>query len=172
MSDDRDDRLRSHLKSLFGFAFSLTGERDTARDLVQETALKTLSAKNVPEDAAAFRVWLFRILRNAFVDDVRRRKPVCMDPEDLEQLAPSDDWSEHRQINVVAVQQGFVKLSPEHRQVLALVDVAGMSYAEAAAALDVPVGTIMSRVSRARAALLQQIEPDNVAPFPVAGKQV
>jgi RNA polymerase sigma-70 factor (ECF subfamily) len=172
LSADLKGRLQGQLKGLLGFAFTLTRDQDTARDLVQDTAVKALSAVNVPHDETAFRVWLFRILRNTFIDQTRRHSPSYVDPGDLEQAAGSDQWDEERQITVLAVREAFQSISSDHRDVLVLVDVAGMSYDEAAGILDLPRGTIMSRISRARASLVSKIESDNVTPFLGGRKQV
>jgi RNA polymerase sigma-70 factor (ECF subfamily) len=172
LSTDLKGRLQEQLKGLFGFAFTLTRDQDTARDLVQDTAVKALSAVNVPHNETAFRVWLFRILHNKFIDQTRRHSPSYVDPSDLEQAAGSDQWDEERQITVLAVREAFQSVSSDHRDVLALVDIAGMSYDEAAGVLDVPRGTIMSRISRARASLVSKMESDNVTPFPGNRKQV
>lgn len=169
MTKDVRERLRSQLKGLFGFAMALVRDEDRARDLVQDTVVKAMSAPEVPPDSAAFRVWLFRILKNTFVDQARRDRLTYLGPVDLEASAGDDGWKEERQITVIAVRSAFAQLSEPHRNVLALVDIAGMSYRESADILDVPTGTIMSRIARARASLAAEIEEDkdNVTPFPV-----
>jgi RNA polymerase sigma-70 factor, ECF subfamily len=168
---DVRERLKGQLRGLFGFAMALVRDEDRARDLVQDTAVKAIAARDVPTDGTAFRVWLFRILRNTFVDQTRRDRMTYVDPVDLETDAGDDGWKEERQITVIAVRSAFAELSEPHRNVLALVDVAGMSYAEAADILDVPTGTIMSRVARARTSLLGEIEKGNVTPFSMRKKR-
>lgn len=165
MVQDVRVRLHGQLRGLFGFAVALVHDDDRARDLVQDTALKAIAARDVPVDDIAFRVWLFRILRNAFVDQTRRDRVTFVEPEELEALAGGDGWAEERQITVLAVRNAYAELSEAHRNVLALVDVAGMSYTQAAEVLDVPAGTIMSRVARARSNLINEIEKDNITPF-------
>ena len=160
------------MKGLFGFAVALVRDEDRARDLVQDTVVKVLGARDVPVNDTAFRVWLFRILRNIFLDQARRDRVDYKDPEDLVADAGDDGWIEDRQITVLAVRSAFDAISVAHRNVLTLVDVAGMSYAEAAEILDVPQGTIMSRVARARAKLMQEMESENVTPFPAQNKRV
>ncbi|MGI9522326.1 MAG: RNA polymerase sigma factor, partial [Hyphomicrobiaceae bacterium] len=149
----------------------LVRDEDRARDLVQDTVVKALSARDVPEDGTAFRVWLFRILKNTLIDQTRRDRLTFVDSVELESVAGDDGWKEERQISVIAVRSAYAGLSEAHRNVLALVDVAGMSYAEAAEVLDVPTGTIMSRVARARGSLLNKIEKDNVTPISVRTKR-
>ena len=169
MGDPRRSHLEGYLGRLFGYALSLTNDREQARDLVQECALKALAAKRVPADRAAYRAWLFRILRNAFLD--RRRRVGQHGPsvqiEEAETLNGEIWHSDDRLISAITVRLGMAKLSRSHREVLAAVDMVGFSYAEAAEFLRVPVGTVMSRVSRARQALLVCMGESKVRPFPV-----
>lgn len=162
----RHDRLARHLGKLYAYACSLSRDVDDARDLVQGCAEKALSARNVPRDDDAYRAWLFRILRNHFID--LKRAERLTDPLDEESAAMTTDAWRYEQalIDALTVRRSITKLSLEHREVLALVDMAGFSYAEAAALTDVPVGTIMSRLSRARRALLALIAKDNVRSLP------
>ncbi len=173
MHDPRRNRLESYLSRLFGYGFSLTNDREQARDLVQECALKALSAPRVPTDEAAYRAWLFRILRNAFRDRQRRQGRQGQAVEFTDDAAPAGEiWlSDDRLISAITVRLGMAKLSQPHREVLAVVDMVGLSYAEAAELLSVPVGTVMSRVSRARQALLVCIGESKVRPFPVEARR-
>ncbi len=169
MRKPRRCRLEGYLGRLFGYALSLTNDREQARDLVQECALKALSAARAPRDEAAYRAWLFRILRNAFLD--RRRRAGHLDQVveiDEAEVANGEIWhTDDRLISAITVRLGMAKLSPAHREIIAVVDVVGFSYAEAAVFLDVPVGTVMSRLSRARQALLYRIGESKVRPLPV-----
>lgn len=160
-------RIEAYLERLYGYAISLAGDREQARDLVQDCALRALGASRTPADESAYRAWLFRILRNAFVDGLRRQR------RSIEQQAPEEEVvavAEARPgdgdlIDKLTVRRGLAALSPAHREIIALIDLAGFSYAEAAVLLDVAPGTVMSRLSRARAALLNAIEEDNVVPL-------
>ncbi|MBU0724760.1 MAG: RNA polymerase sigma factor [Alphaproteobacteria bacterium] len=161
---ERLDRgLRIHLPRLFGYALSLTGEREKAQDLVQNCAMNALSAKRVPEDDAALRAWLFKILRNCWIDQYRQ----AVDLEVLgEELPPSDlSANEARLIDDITVRQALEQLSPSAREIITLVDLAGFTYMEAAELLEVPVGTVMSRISRARLALHSLLQHSNVRPL-------
>ncbi len=156
---------------LTGYAIALTRDRDRARDLVQDAILRAVQSGNVPCDETVFRIWFMRILRNLSIDlfrgDRRREAlmPVCS--QDVADL-PSTQHSEELLLNHMVVRQAFFALSANHRDVLALVDIAGFSYDETAQILDVNRGTIMSRVSRARMELLKQLSDERVVPFPVA----
>lgn len=174
MREPRRNHLEGYLGRLFGYALSLTNDREPARDLVQECALKALSAARVPRDEAAYRAWLFRILRNAFLDHRRRAGRLGPIVEfDENEIANGDIWrGDDRLISTLTVRLGMAKLSPAHREVIAAVDIAGFSYAETADFLGVPVGTVMSRLSRARLALLHAIGEGKVRPLPVSARQV
>ena len=170
MSEPARRRIEPYLSRLFGYALSLTRDRDGARDLVQDCALKALGAARVPYHEAAYRAWLFRILRNAFLDRARRRNdaPIAID----EAALPDMRWDyDDRLISVLTVRLGLAKLSEAHREVIAVVDIGGFSYAEAADFLEVPIGTVMSRLSRARRALLHAISDGKVQPLPVDGRR-
>jgi RNA polymerase sigma-70 factor (ECF subfamily) len=157
-------RLSQYLPRLFGYAVSLTRDDDQARDLVQECALKALKARAVPADEPAYRAWLFTILRNAASDARRRRRGVPL-PVDAEAEVDGVWGFDDTTIATVTVKQGLRRLSDEAREIIALVDIAGFSYAEAAAILRVPTGTVMSRLSRARQMLLNTIAQTSVRPL-------
>lgn len=154
-------RIEPYLERLFGYAISLTGQRETAQDLLHEAVVRVLAARRVPEEERAYRAWLFRIVHNLFIDSLRRRRAAMetaeADPE------PALDWPQMQQqeqslINVLTVRAALTRLSLAHREILALIDIAGFTYAEVAEQLDIPRGTVMSRVSRAREALLAAIQ--------------
>ncbi len=159
-------RLESYLDRLFGYAFSLTKDRERAQDLVQICALKSLSAERVPVDEPAYRAWLFKILRNAFHDEVRKKSAAEIVVDELDgdgefnrNNSQGLDVSsvEQKLINTLAVRKALLKIRLEYREILVLVDLAGFSYKETACLLGIPAGTVMSRLSRARKALLDEL---------------
>ncbi len=165
-------RIEPYLKRLYGYAFSLAGDRQRAEDLVQECAIRALTAKTVPVDEPAYRAWLFRILRNAFYDRRRRERIAAEVPDDGNFSGALEYWQgDERFISVLTVKLEMAKLPPPQREILALIDIAGLSYAEAAEFLEVPVGTVMSRISRARRALLEAVTASNVHELPVKKKK-
>ena len=104
---------------------------------------------------------MFRIVRNAAVDESRRRRRP-----DAEVHPPVDLWRfEDARIAKITVQQGLTMLGAEHREIISLIDIAGFSYAEVAAMLGIPVGTVMSRIARARESLLAAIDASAVRPL-------
>lgn len=138
---------------LFGYAMRLTREPEAARDLMQQTALQALSARSTPVEATAARAYLYRIVRHAWIDGLRRMTVRAEAVQALEAVEPLDDGL----IDVIAVRQAFASLDEPCRQVVACVDVEGLSYREAADALGIPIGTVMSRLHRARREMLRRI---------------
>lgn len=147
----------------------MTGDREQARDLLQSCVARASAARRQPRDDDAFRAWLFKIMRNLWIDQVRAQKRnAALFDDYAEDVFGMPVSLESMVVNAFAVRQAFEALSHDHREVLALIDISGFTYQEAAELLAVPAGTIMSRVSRARqnlANLLSDEEP-NVIPLP------
>ena len=149
------------LPRLFAFARTMLGNADAARDLVQEAAARALGAIRVPHDPPAYRAWMFRVVRNAALDEMRKRRHV-----DIEDHSAVDVWRfDDACIAKITVEQGLATLAPSHREIISLIDIAGFSYSDAAELLGVPVGTVMSRLARAREALLAAIDTSAVRPL-------
>lgn len=148
------DILR-HLPALRAFALGLCRSPDRADDLVQDTVLRGWSHYGSFTPGSNLRGWLFTILRNGYYSDLRKRRREVADPQGafVARLAvgPAHDGALAMREFLCA----FARLSPEHREVLTLVGALGFSYEEAAAATTLAVGTVKSRVSRARAILGQ-----------------
>ncbi|WP_336492285.1 RNA polymerase sigma factor [Methylobacterium nigriterrae] len=140
---------------LFGYALKLTREPEAARDLMQQSALQALSAGSAPADERAARAYLFRIVRNAFIDRIRRAALRTEREADDERIVR--DRFDDRLIDAIAVRQAFESLDAGCRRVVACVDVEGLSYRETAETLGIPVGTVMSRLHRARRLMLRRI---------------
>ncbi|MHA1522896.1 MAG: RNA polymerase sigma factor [Alphaproteobacteria bacterium] len=156
-------RFDAYQQRLFSYAVAISGDVDTAADLLQDCVVRVMGARNVPKDDPAYRAWLFTIVRNLWRDHQRRRASAHKMAEELQIEASTTPVSMDTVIvNIVAVRSAFAQLSSDHRNILALVDVAGFGYAQAAGILDIPVGTVMSRVSRARGALAQFLSDSSV----------
>ena len=165
-------RIEAYLPRLYGYALSLAGNHHQAEDLVQECAVRALTARNIPSDEPAYRAWLFRILRNAFVDQVRRKNTAAMAAKDEYFTPEMEYWQgDERFITVLTVKFEMAKLPRHQREIIALIDIVGLSYAETGHLLAVPVGTVMSRISRARRMLLEAIGASNVHELPVKKKK-
>lgn len=156
--------LEANWKRLYGYALSLTRNPDDARDLIQQSAVNALASSNAPSDPKALRAWLFRILRNAWIDQYRRTK-VRMDEDSAGQRDDAGWNYDDRIIAGITVRQGLSVIDPLFREVIELVDIHGFQYTDVAVVLDVPIGTVMSRLSRARLSLLEVIAGDNLRPM-------
>lgn len=160
-------QLSGFRRNLFGYACALCADTATAEDLYQDTLVRAMSARAVPADGRAFRVWMFRILRNLWIDRIR----TSVREEESNVVVDFDSNlmmnGEEVTINRIAVRQAFTRLEKHHQDVLALVDVGGFSYEETAQLLDLPRGTVMSRVSRARAALAHELRDERIVALPV-----
>ena len=168
----KEARIEPYLKRLFGYAFSLARDHHRAEDLVQECALRSLTARNTPVDEPAYKTWLFRILKNAFVDRLRRERTAADHLIDAGGAHDMEFWQgDERFITTLTVKIEIEKLPPPQQEILGLIDIAGLSYAEAGQFLGVPVGTVMSRISRARRALLEAVASSNVHELPVKKKK-
>ena len=151
----------SHIDSLYGTALRLTRRASDAEDLVQDTYLKAFRSAHQFEPGTNLKAWLFTILHNTF-RNLRRhdgRNPVDVDSEAVEKAAsagPADESPEQilsRRTLDVDLQAALDALPEAFRQAVWLRDVEELSYAEMAKVLDVPMGTVMSRISRGRRAL-------------------
>lgn len=151
------------LDPLYNFARWLGSDTDEARDLVQETFAKALKGLASFQQGTNFRAWMFRILRNTFLTSrtgLERRKTDQEAEQGFEDSVASYDTPEvslMRQADIELVQQGIGRLPHNFQEVLILADVEEMKYQEIAETLDIPIGTVMSRLARARRQLRQHI---------------
>jgi RNA polymerase sigma-70 factor, ECF subfamily len=161
----------AHIDSLYGTALRLTRRAPDAEDLVQETYLKAFRSAHQFEPGTNLKAWLFTILHNTF-RNIRRhdgRSPVDVDSEAVEQAAgdaPGTQSPEQilTRATLDADLQGALDALPEaFRQAVWLRDVEELSYAEVATALGVPIGTVMSRISRGRRALAEGLQARRAA---------
>jgi len=153
------------LPNLKRFALSLCRRPDVAEDLVQITAERAFRARHQFDPATRLEAWLFRILRNAWIDMLRRdaTRGEAVDIHDAPQPDPIDSAAQtDDRLTLASVQLAMKTLPEDQRAVLHLVCVEGLSYAETAATLDIPKGTVMSRLSRARRALAEKVGIDAV----------
>ena len=146
--------LADHLDRLYRAAWAMCGSREDAEDLVQETFARVLAKKRTIASDQDALPYLMRVLRNTFVSSLRTRsrRPKTAPLEDAEpRLAAPDAGSPTAVLAAREVFAAIAALPEDQRDVIAAVDVAGLSYAEAAETLGVPAGTIMSRLYRGRA---------------------
>lgn len=146
------------IPSLRAFARSLCGNPDLADDLAQEAMTRAWKARNSFTLGTNFRAWMFIIVRNLFYTTARKNsRMVSWDPEVAERLL-IEPATQHVGIDLSDVQKALNRLPPLQREMLMLVAAEGVSYEEAAAIAGCAVGTVKSRVARARSALLQMME--------------
>jgi RNA polymerase sigma-70 factor (ECF subfamily) len=141
---------------LYNFARWLTQNREEAEDLVQETYAKALKGFSSFEPGTNFKAWIFRILRNGFLNSRTGLKAatVSVDMNDEDAILPTELRTPEtiliERVSQEMLQQAIAELAVPYREVLLLSEAEEMSYQEIAAALAIPVGTVMSRLSRAR----------------------
>jgi RNA polymerase sigma-70 factor, ECF subfamily len=156
----------SHIDSLYGMALRLTRRAADAEDLVQDTYLKAFRSAHQFEAGTNLKAWLFTILHNTFRNNRRHdgRNPVDVDSEAVERAAgegPADQSPEQllsRQTLDADLQAALDALPDAFRQAVWLRDVEELPYSEIAKVLDVPIGTVMSRISRGRRALADGLQ--------------
>ncbi|MEE9303665.1 MAG: RNA polymerase sigma factor [Thiotrichaceae bacterium] len=148
-----DKQLAERRPRLYRLAFSWCGDAMLADDLVQETLNKALVKQSQLNDFSHVDAWLFRILHNCWMGYLRTNKP-SIDIDDvnlINEQSPDKKYNEQQVIE--RVRNGVEMLPLTQRQVVTLVDLENCSYTQVAVILDIPMGTVMSRLSRARALL-------------------
>jgi RNA polymerase sigma-70 factor (ECF subfamily) len=161
------DTMLAAVPSLRAFAISLSGNVDRADDLVQETLLRALANINSFEPGTNMSAWLFTILRNLFRSEYRKRRREVEDADGsyAETLKSQPEQTGHVEFQEFRV--ALAKLPDDQREALILVGASGFSYEEAAEICGCAVGTIKSRVNRARTRLANLLSIDNPADFGV-----
>ena len=139
--------IAAHIPRLRRYARALAGDNHRADDLVQDTLERALTKFHLWRHGSDLRAWMFTIMHNVFINQLKARRELALDDavEDGLQSAPQSDPLELRDLDTA-----LRRLSVEQREVLLLVGLEQLSYAEASQALGVPVGTVMSRLSRGR----------------------
>ncbi|MBZ5536270.1 MAG: RNA polymerase sigma factor [Acidobacteriia bacterium] len=169
-SQDFGVQILEHLESLFGYAIALTKDIASAQDLVQETVLRAIKNAESWQAHSNLKAWLFTIQRNAWINECHRRQhavefsSLSISVEDLwgspklrGDLPNGDMSSEHAWLRH-EVQAAVEALSPGHREVVLLRDFEGFDYKEIAKIVGVPIGTVMSRLNRARSELRKRLQ--------------
>jgi RNA polymerase sigma-70 factor (ECF subfamily) len=149
--------LEKRRELLYRLAYSWCHNPALADDLVQDAMVKALKNARQLKNTAAIKGWLSKILANCWYDYLRRTRET-VDLDNLPYEETSSEGDEHEQQDIVSRVRSMINTLPiGQRQVITLVDLAGFSYIEIAGILDIPVGTVMSRISRARKALLTKL---------------
>lgn len=157
------NEIASLLPRMRRFARALTFHREDADDLVQVAMERALDRSEQWAPGTRLDSWIFRIIKNAWIDEVRsrtRRSELFVPEEAGEHVG--DDFAEAQQQRM-AIQQAVSMLSEEHRLVVGLVLVDGLAYKDAAEVLEIPIGTLTSRLARARESLQQLLSDQTKA---------
>ena len=157
-----ESEFMPQINSMYNFAFRLTLDEDDAKDLVQDTYLKAFRFISSFQQGTNAKAWLFRILKNSFINDFRKKskEPSKVDYQDVETFYNSDDVDSDitTDLRVESVQDmigdevsnALNSLPVDFRTVIILCDLEGFTYEEMAKILDIPIGTVRSRLHRAR----------------------
>ncbi len=156
------DEVLAALPSLRAFAMSLVHDRNRADDLVQDTIMRAWRAIDRFERGTNLNAWLFTILRNLYHSEHRKKRREVDDPDGIyaATLKTAPDQQSH--LDYEDMRSALAKLSPDQREALLLVAAEGMSYEDAAVVCGTVVGTIKSRVNRARQRLAELLGYDQV----------
>lgn len=153
MTDPFAQQLIELLPNLRRFALSLTRSSTSADDMVQVTCEKALANKTSYQDGTRLDAWLFRIMRNSWIDQIRRNKTAgeTIDIDDAFDVIGEDGQAvAENTLMLASTRTAIAKLPDDQREVIILVCVEELSYQETSSILDVPIGTVMSRLARAR----------------------
>ena len=166
---DFEKEALPHMNSVYHFALKMTGAEDDADDLVQETYLKAFRFFDKFEKGTNCKAWLFRILKNSFINDYRRqiKEPNRVDYDDVqnfyETIKADEVESVHYEQDAFSnllndeISKALSDLPEDFRTVIILSDIEGFTYEEISDFIDVPVGTVRSRLHRARKMLYTQL---------------
>jgi RNA polymerase sigma-70 factor (ECF subfamily) len=162
MSTEMRTALLEAVPHLRAFARSLTRNRDQADDLVNDTIVRAIAASNLFTPGTNFRAWVFTILRNLFYNQGRRGKSRFSSIDDLTVDEPSESATQEASLEFCDFRRAFWQLPDHHREALILVGASGLNYEDAARICGCQIGTMKSRVSRARAELRRMIDDDAI----------
>jgi RNA polymerase sigma factor (sigma-70 family) len=165
-----DKEFMPHIDSMYNFAFRLTNDEDDANDLLQDTYMKAFRFINSFQEGTNAKAWLFRILKNSFINDYRKKskEPSKVDYQEVETVYNSTEDAEYEStsdLRIEAVQDmigdevatALNGLPVDFRTVIILCDIEGFTYEEMAKILDIPIGTVRSRLHRARNLLKEKL---------------
>jgi RNA polymerase sigma-70 factor (ECF subfamily) len=165
-----DQEFLPHLDSMYNFAYRLTLDQDDAKDLVQDTYLKAYRFINSFQQGTNAKAWLYRILKNSFINDFRKKskEPSKVDYQEVENFYNSENVDEKNTVDLRIdtvkdmigdeVSIALNSLATDFRTVIILCDLEGFTYEEMAKILDIPIGTVRSRLHRARNLLKEKLQ--------------
>ncbi len=164
-----DQEFMPHIDSMYNFAYRLTFDEDDAKDLVQDTYMKAFRFINSFQEGTNAKAWLYRILKNSFINDYRKKskQPAKVDYQEVEQFYNSEDTPKEATVDLRMettkdmigdeISNALNSLAIDFRTVIILCDLEGFTYEEMAKILDIPIGTVRSRLHRARNLLREKL---------------
>ncbi len=164
-----DGEFMPHIDSMYNFAYRLTFDEDEAKDLVQDTYMKAFRFINSFQEGTNAKAWLYRILKNSFINDYRKKskQPAKVDYQEVEQFYNSEDTPSSATVDLRLeatkdmigdeISNALNSLAIDFRTVIILCDLEGFTYEEMAKILDIPIGTVRSRLHRARNLLREKL---------------
>ena len=177
MSSPEVSVLLSYTEALFRYAMALARNTAIAEDLVQETCLRALAARNSLRSDSNYKSWLFTILRNIWLNELRKGRWTAQTPDTefdaaAASIPASPDANPHlhyvSKLEVAQVREAIQQLPPEFREIIILREYDELSYQEIAEILQCPVGTVMSRLARARSRLRSILSHQQAKTTPLA----
>ncbi len=168
-----EQEFMPHIDALYNFAYRLTMDEDDANDLVQETYMKAYRFFKSYERGTNAKAWLFKILKNSFINDFRKKskQPAKVDYQEVETYYNSDDVDSAKTMATSDLRVDTLKdmigdevanalnsLAVDFKTIIILSDLEGFTYEEMAKILDIPIGTVRSRLHRARNLLKEQLQ--------------
>jgi RNA polymerase sigma-70 factor (ECF subfamily) len=165
-----ENEFMPHVNAMYNFAFRLTFDEDDAKDLVQDTYLKAFRFIDSFQQGTNAKAWLFRILKNSFINDYRKKskQPSKVDYQEVENFYNSDDvdvkMTTDLRIETMKdmigdeISTALGSLAVDFRTVIILCDLEGFTYEEMSKILDIPIGTVRSRLHRARNLLKEKLQ--------------
>lgn len=157
------DQIVSLIPALRAFARTFISNRDAADDLVQETLTKALKSIHQFRPGTSMKSWLFTIMRNTFYTQVKMRRREMPGPDDCVSSRPSHEATQEWSIRGIEIAEAIERLPPEQREILVLIGVLGASYEEAVEICGCAMGTVKSRLFRARERLLRELGETSVS---------
>jgi RNA polymerase sigma-70 factor (ECF subfamily) len=157
------ERIAEHIPRLRRYARALVGDQHAADDLVQDTLERAINKRHLWRPGSDLRAWLFAIMHNVFVNQLRSRQAHpedALDDDALPAVAPADG----ARLEIRDLETAIAMLPPEQREVVLLVGLEQLTYAEVSRALGIPIGTVMSRLFRGRERLRALVTGAQAAP--------
>ncbi|MCG8587109.1 MAG: RNA polymerase sigma factor [Pirellulales bacterium] len=159
LSNEIAGLVRTHHEELYRYAFRLAGNQPDAEDLVQQTFLVAQQKLGQVRDASCTRSWLFTVLRNHFLKNLRKQQRVVAGSEEIEFDSLPDTVPDQLDIDAEALQLALDELPADYRAVVVMFYFEDCSYKEIASQLEIAIGTVMSRLWRAKRHLRARLAP-------------